>query len=356
MKIAFLLISIERSGGVRVTIEIANQLAKLKHKCRLIVTGNNAIPFPAHEDVQIIHAQCTRLTGNFRVLSRSITLAKAVPVDSDIVVASYYLTAYSAIFARLRARRAKFFYIVQGYEPNFFRQKNMRIQWVSYLLARFSYYLPLHKTTISHWLSDVLATHGHQDVPVINNGIDTEIFAQGVVTASSSESVIMTIANRRPNRGFYDFCAAMDIIKMSRTDFRVLVIGSDPAVASALNVPYDFLTPRSDEELVSAYHKSSIYVSCSHEEGFGLMPLEAMSCGKPVVCTDSGGLRDYARNGENCLLVPVGDVNKIATAIIQLLDDAELRAKFIAQGRKTASHFVWADIGRQYEKLFLQTR
>jgi len=355
MKITFLLISIERRGGVRVTAEIANQLAKLKHKCSLIVAGNNAIPFPVHEDVQIIHTQCTRLTGNFGTVSKVFTLAKAVPADSDIVVATYYLTAYSAIIARLRARRAKLFYLVQGYEPNFFRQKNMRIQGVSYLLARFSYYLPLHKTTISHWLSDVLATHGHHDVPVINNGIDTEIFAQGIVTPSSSESVIMTVANP-PNRGFYDFCASMDIIKISRTDFRVLIIGSDPDVASALNVPYDFLTPRSDEELVSAYNKSSIYVSCSHEEGFGLMPLEAMSCGTPVVCTDSGGLRDYARSGENCLMVPVGDVNKIAEAIIQLLDDAELRVRFVEQGRKTASRFVWADIGRQYEKLFLQTR
>lgn len=355
MKITFLLISIERRGGVRITVEIANQLARLNHQCSLIVAGDNTIPFPVHKDVQIIYTHFTKIKGNVGVMYKLFALAKAVPVDSDIVVATYYLTAYSAIFARLRAYRAKFFYIVQGYEPNFFRQKNKRIQWVSYLLARFSYYLPLHKTTISRWLSDVLATQGHHDVPVINNGIYTEIFAHGSVKESSSESVIMTVANP-PNRGFYDFCDAMEIIRKCKTDFRVLVIGADPDVASALKVPYDFLTPLCDEELVSAYHKSSIFVSCSHEEGFGLMPLEAMSCGTPVVCTDSGGLRDYARNGENCVMVPAGNVNKISEAIIQLLEDAELRDRFIAEGRKTASNFNWSEIGRQYEKLFLQTR
>lgn len=356
MNITFLLISVERSGGVRVTVEIANQLAKLNHQCRIIVAGHNEIPFSVHQDVQVIRAQCIMNPSNFGMLSRVIAIAKAIPGDSDIVVASYYLTAYSAMISRLVVRNAKLYYLIQGYEPNYFKQKNGRIKWMSYLLARFSYYFPLNKTAISEWLSDLLSKHGHMSIPVINNGIDSGIFINGAIKESTNEIVVMTVANRRPNRGFYDFCAAISVIGMSRTDFKVLVIGADPDVANVLKVPYEFFTPQSDEELVAAYHKSTIYVSCSHEEGFGLTPLEAMSCGTPVVCTDSGGIREYARGGENCLLVPVRDINKIAAAITQLMDNDVLRNKLLVQGHRTASQFEWAVIGRKYEELFLKTK
>lgn len=352
MKITFLLISIERSGGVRVTIEIANQLAKLKHKCSLVVLGNEPIPFPVHQDVEIIRTQSSSRTI-LSAITKVFTLASGVPADSDIVVASYYLTAYSAILAKLIAKSSCLFYIIQGYEPNYFRQKSRRIKWISYLLARLSYYLPLHKTAISHWLSSVLAIKGHQNIPVLNNGISSEVFTHRNITVPSAKFVIMTFANSRPNRGFYDFCAAVELLAQKRLDFELLLVGTEPAVANVLTLPYHFLTPLNDEELVAAYHKASIFVTCSHEEGFGLTPLEAMSCGVPVVCTDSGGLRDYASGDENCLMVPVRDINQIAAAIMQLFDNSELRTKFIINGQKTALQFDWPIIGAQYEALFM---
>ncbi len=299
MKIAFLLISIGRSGGVRVTVEIANQLARLKHDCCLVVLGKASIPFPVHKDVKVIRVNSSRFDRYFGNPARIIAMAKAVPADLDIVVASYYLTAYVAVLTKLVARKAMLFYVIQGYEPNYFKQIGERTQWLSYVLARLSYYLPLYKTTISHWLSDVLAVHGQAGVPVVNNGIDTDVFSLGPVVPRSHELTIMAVANRRPRRGFYDFCDAIDLVANKRTNFRVLAIGSDPGVANALNVPYDSLTPSNDEELVAAYRSASIFVTCSHEEGFGLTPLEAMSCGVPVVCADSGGFADFARGGES---------------------------------------------------------
>lgn len=352
MKVSFLLISLERSGGVRVTVEIANQLAKLNHDCRLVVCSDDNFPFPVHNNVQIVRARRHNNQGKLSAFTKLFSLAKAVPSDSDVIVASYYLTAYSAVLSRIFARNARLFYVVQGYEPNYFRQENGRSNYVSYLLARLSYFLPLRKTAISHWLSNILASKGHCNVPVINNGIDAEIFTPDDATKTSTEVVIMTIANSRPNRGFYDFCDAISVFRNTRSDFKLLIIGSDRHVAKSLNVPYDFLTPRCDDQLVDAYRSSTIYVTCSHEEGFGLTPLEAMACGTSVVCTDSGGLRDYAQDGINCLMVPVRDISRIANAITRLLDDHDLRNKLATQGRCTALEFSWTVIGKQYETIF----
>jgi len=318
------------------------------------VSGDEEIPFSVNHEIEIIRSRCAKVSNHLGIVNRVMSLAKAVPADSDVIVASYYLTTYSAILAKLRVRSARLFYIVQGYEPNYFCQADGSNQWFSYYLACYSYRLPLHKTAISSWLSNILISHGVHDVTVINNGINSELFSPCAGGCLSDVPIIMTVGNRRPNRGFFDFCDAANLLWKRRKDFRILIIGTDSNVTNGLNLPFDFLIPCNDEELVIAYRSALIYVTCSHEEGFGLTPLEAMSCETAVVCTDSGGVRDFAIDDENCLMVPVRDVNQIAEAIDRLLDDQECRARLIEQGRKTALRFDWTIIGRQYERVFCE--
>ena len=82
-----------------------------------------------------------------------------------------------------------------------------------------------------------------------------------------------------------------------------------------------------------------VLVFPSWVEGFGLPPLEAMACGAAVIVTDSGGVREYARDGENSLVVAPGDAAAIARAIERLAlgtDAAALRQRLARAGRATA--------------------
>jgi glycogen synthase len=72
------------------------------------------------------------------------------------------------------------------------------------------------------------------------------------------------------------------------------------------------------------------------EEPWGLVPLEAMGCGCPVVATGRGGSAEYLRDGDNCLLFPGGDARALAAALVRLADSPELRARLRAGGRATA--------------------
>jgi glycosyltransferase involved in cell wall biosynthesis len=72
-------------------------------------------------------------------------------------------------------------------------------------------------------------------------------------------------------------------------------------------------------------------------EPWGLVPLEAMAVGRPVVATGTGGSGEYLRAGVNALLTTPGDAGELAAAVRRLAGDADLRARLVAGGRRTAA-------------------
>jgi glycogen(starch) synthase len=73
------------------------------------------------------------------------------------------------------------------------------------------------------------------------------------------------------------------------------------------------------------------------EEPFGLVPLEAMAAGKPVVATARGGAAEYLRDEENALVVPADDPSAVARAVIRLCADQDLRRRLRSSGLTTAA-------------------
>ena len=354
MKIAFLLGSVERSGGVRVTVSIANQLAQAGHNCMLVISSDEAIPFPVFSTIEIIRARQFFFFRKLNRISKWVSLVVAVPSGTQVLVASYYLTTYVAFIAKIFHPFLKLVYIIQGFEPNYFRQPNGNVNRFSYWLARFSYKLPFSRTTISHWLAATLHHSGINDVPVINNGIDTDLFCPGNSLEDCDDNIILTVGHNRPNRGYFDFCKAVNLLWLKRKDFKVIVMGGDPELGNLLDPVHEYRAITSDDDLVALYRSASIYVTCSQEEGFGLTPLEAMACGTSVVCTDSGGVRDFAINEVNCLMVPPGDIALIANALGRLLESAPLRQTLVFEGVRTAPRFDWKVIGQKYVTMFEQ--
>jgi glycosyltransferase involved in cell wall biosynthesis len=99
-----------------------------------------------------------------------------------------------------------------------------------------------------------------------------------------------------------------------------------------------------EAELRSWLSAADIFVFPSRYEGFGLPPLEAMACGTPVVASTSSSLP--AVLGEDALLADPDDIEAIAGAIKQLLDDPVLAADLRRRGLRRAARFTWAETAR----------
>jgi glycogen synthase len=98
-----------------------------------------------------------------------------------------------------------------------------------------------------------------------------------------------------------------------------------------------FAGQRSRAEVRAAYDESDAVVfPVRWEEPWGLVPLEAMARGRPVVATGRGGSGEYLRDGENALLFEVGDARALAACVTRLAGDRELRRRLVEAGLETA--------------------
>ena len=91
------------------------------------------------------------------------------------------------------------------------------------------------------------------------------------------------------------------------------------------------------DDLAELYCALDVFVSASHTESFGLAIAEAMASGTPVVATETEGASELIKTGETGALVPIGNVNALAEAILQLLRDKAGRSRLAAAGQQAAA-------------------
>jgi glycosyltransferase involved in cell wall biosynthesis len=97
----------------------------------------------------------------------------------------------------------------------------------------------------------------------------------------------------------------------------------------------------SEAEKIKILQRAWVFVTASMKEGWGITVIEANACGTPAIAYDVPGLRDCIRHGETGLLVPYGDIERLAKATVRLLGNSELREKLSLSAVNWASTFSW---------------
>lgn len=107
------------------------------------------------------------------------------------------------------------------------------------------------------------------------------------------------------------------------------------------------------KDIGKEYAESSMLVMSSHYEGFPMVMIEAMACGLPAVCFDfKCGPRDIIVEGENGLIVPDGDIEGLAEAIVRLMKEETLRKRMGENAKKVVETYSEERVMRMWEDLY----
>lgn len=178
--------------------------------------------------------------------------------------------------------------------------------------------------------------------------------------APNGEKILMHISNFRPVKRVPDVIQVFARVR-ARMPSRLLLIGEGPEMAvvrrmvEELGLAEDVFFLGKQEDVAEVISMADLMLLPSSKESFGLVALEAMACGVPVVATRAGGLPEVVIDGVCGLLLPIGDVDGMAEAALRLLQDEAMYRSFSQNSiERSKTMFCHELITHQYERLYQQ--
>ena len=198
---------------------------------------------------------------------------------------------------------------------------------------------------------------------IIPNGIDYKHFSSNVVPLPQYQDGklnILFVGRLEKRKGLRYLLEAYSKLKWELPDIRLIVVGpgnpdkeSYRILSSHALRDVEFVGRVSYDELPRYYATADIFCSpATGAESFGIVLLEAMSAGKPVVASDIEGFRGILTDGEQGLLVPKKDPDALANALGRLARDPELRSKLGGQGSRSAEGYRWEVVAGLVEEYY----
>jgi D-inositol-3-phosphate glycosyltransferase len=216
-------------------------------------------------------------------------------------------------------------------------------------------------------------------ITIIPPGVDLALFhphspedAKSRIGVKPCDNMILFVGRIEPLKGIDTLLRAMALLAYEcplwTKQLCVAIIGGDPntteneemerlkAIRAELGITdlVTFLGAHDQDKLHHYYSAAEMVIMPSHYESFGMVALEAMACGTPVIASEVGGLAYLVRDGVTGFHVPDRDPVALASAIARLAQDSALRERLGRQAHQYAQQYSWECIADRIQALYSQ--
>ncbi|HEX2271851.1 MAG TPA: glycosyltransferase family 4 protein, partial [Pyrinomonadaceae bacterium] len=196
-------------------------------------------------------------------------------------------------------------------------------------------------------------------VEVIPNGVDLDTF-KPATDWPAGDGYVLFVGRLVAQKGVTVLLEALSVVLQRCPETRLVVVGDGELelflkrIARYLGIPHrvTFLDWTTGPDLVALYQRAKFIVVPSYYEPFGIVALEAMACGRPVIASRTGGLAEIVNDGVNGFLVEAGNHLQLAQRMVRLLNDDEQRQSMGHAARERANEFSWDRVAQQTLALY----
>ncbi|MEQ1656028.1 MAG: glycosyltransferase family 4 protein [Nitrospira sp.] len=232
--------------------------------------------------------------------------------------------------------------------------------WVRYLLRRATILVGQSSNTIGNMNRYYTATLNARCIPLGIQRPKVEPGNRAEFGISDDAVVLVTVGRLVARKGLSQLIALMG--RLRKSNVKLLILGSGPMEQTWKNEAKDsgiaanvlFLGQVSDRDKFKILGMSDLYVSTSQHEGFGLVFLEAMACGLPVVCYNHGGQTDFLSDGVTGYLVELNDIHRFEERCEILIREKAKRQMMGQENLRRVEDYFIDRCAQRYEELFQQ--
>ncbi len=265
----------------------------------------------------------------------------------------------------LRRGRTPFVCSIKGIIAEELQHERGRIRLLFSLLARLEGMNARRADrvlTTSRYCRDRIARHYRvpaANIAIVPEGIDVGEWRAALVAAPPRRDLrptILCVARQYPRKHVADLIAAFALLCAHVPDARLRIVGDGPehaalvALAQALGVAEQvvFLGGIPDPAVRHEYSHCDLFCLPSVQEGFGIVLLEAMVAGVPVVSTTAAAIPEVVQHGVTGILVPPSEPHSLAGALLLLLTDHERRARYSAAAHTAVMDYDWNRVTNRF--------
>ena len=319
LKVLYILPAVSLYGGVISVVQLVNQLVLQGVDANIAVIGKFD---PSVLRYAACYFQPLVFAGEEDFLVRCPLV--------DVVMATHWTTAYTAVKVVSIGRARKAGYFVQDYEPDFHETDPIKAR-----MAEFTYTLIQYRICKTAWLKRKLAKFGGA-TEIVPLGLNVDVFFD---QQRERRRLLVTMARpSSPRRNWPAARKVLELLAEGRPDIQLGVFGYTGGDLPSGTTNFGLLPTAIS--VANVMNQAQVFLDASIFQGFGRPGLEAIACGTVPVLTHKGGITSYAKHMHNCILIYPDDPAGIAQTIIDLFDDAELLQRLRTNGRGLPANYA----------------